>query len=132
MKNLLWILIIVLIGWGSTKFAAYYNEVKRKSEGPTPEEIAAKSRELPALSPQMESSLQQAKAGGAAAFKAWLDRYANSIQDPKRADIELDYVQMLARSDPAGARRLFATIRPRIPADSIIIDRVKKLEKIYQ
>ena len=132
MKNLLWILIIVLIGYGSTKFAAYYNEVQRKTQGPTPEEIAAKSREIPPLSPQLESSLQQAKAGGAATFKAWLDRYANSIQDPKRADVELDYVQMLARSDPAGAKRLFAIIRPRIPADSILIERVKKLEKVYQ
>ena len=132
MKNLLWILIIVLLGWGSMKFSAYYSEVKRKSEGPTPEEIAAKSRELPSLTPQLEASPQQAKAGGAAAFKAWLDRYGNAVQDPRKADIELDYVQMLARSDPAGAKRLFATVRARIPADSILIDRVKKLEKIYQ
>ena len=132
MKNLLWILIIVLIGWGSIRFAEYYNKVKRETDGPTPEEIAAKQQQMPALAPALEASLAQAKAGGAAALKAWMDRNLPSIQDPRRADIELDYVQILARSDPAGAKRLFATIKARVPSDSLVIERVKKLEKIYQ
>ena len=132
MKNLLWILIIVLLAWGSIKFAAYYNQVKRQSEGPTPEEIAAKAQQLPQLTPALETSLQQAKAGGAATLKAWLDRNGQFIQDPRKADIELDYVQILARSDPAGAKRIFAAIKARTPPDSLVIDRVKKLEKIYQ
>jgi len=132
MKNLLWVLIIVGLGWASLKFADYYKGVKRQSDGPTPEEIAAKQQEMPSLTPQLESSLQQAKASGNAEFKAWLDRFGPSIQDPRKADIELDYVQKLALSDPAGAKRLFATVKARISPDSIVYARVKKLEKIYQ
>lgn len=132
MKNLLWVLIIVGLGWASLKFAEYYKSVKRQSEGPTPEEIAAKQQQMPSLTPQLESSLQQAKASGTAEFKAWLDRHGPSIQDPRKADIELDYVQKLALSDPAGAKRLFAIIKARTPPDSIVYGRVKKLEKIYQ
>ena len=132
MNKLLWILLLVGLVWGVTKFAGYYNRVKKESERDSrTEEVAAVSA-LPQLSPAVEQSLQQASAGGAASLKAWLDRFGPSIPEPRRSAIELDYVQLLARSDPAGARRKFQEVRAKVAADSPIYDRIKKLEKTFQ
>jgi hypothetical protein len=100
------------------------------------EETAAKGASGPAdglagMPSNFEPSLQAAQAQGAQALKTWLGRYAQYIQDPKLAAIQLDYVVLLSRSDPAEAKRIFQAVKQRVPKDSPIYSRVKRLDATY-
>ena len=100
------------------------------------EEAAAKNAGGPAdgihgMPPHFEPSLQAAQAQGAPALKNWLERYAQHIQDPKLAAIQLDYVVLVSRSDPAEAKRIFRAVKQRVPKDSPVYDRVKRLDATY-
>ena len=48
-----------------------------------------------------------------------------------RASIELDYVVLLAQSNPEAARKAFAKVKSRITSGSPLYTRVKDLEKTY-
>ena len=78
-----------------------------------------------------EPSLQAAQAQGAQALKTWLERYASHIQDPKLAAIQLDYVVLLSRSDPAEAKRIFTAVKQRVPKNSPVYERLKRLDATY-
>jgi hypothetical protein len=100
------------------------------------EEAAAKGAYTPAdglegMPANFEPSLQAAQAQGAQALKMWLERYASHIQDPKLAAIQLDYVVLLSRSDPAEAKRIFRLVKQRVPKNSPIYERVKRLDATY-
>ena len=100
------------------------------------EEEAAKGIHRPAdglegMPAHFEPSLQAAQAQGAQALKAWLERYASHIQDPKLAAIQLDYIVLLSRSDPAEARRIFQAVKQRVPKSSPLYERVKRLDATY-
>jgi len=97
------------------------------------EEAAAKAANGPAdgiegMPSHFEPSLQAAQAQGAPALKVWLERYASYIQDPKLAAIQLDYVVLVSRSNPAEAKRIFQAVKQRVPKNSPVYDRVKRLD----
>src|SRR5438094_8134715 len=108
-------LIIVAVLYGGSNLFLYWDKVKNEKESIRKEEAAAVVTEnsLPGLPYGLEQSLQAAKRQGAASLKTWLKTYGNSVQDPRKAWIELDYCVMIARDDPAEARRVFATVRER-------------------
>ena len=93
MKNLLWILIIVLLAWGSIKFAAYYNQVKRQSEGPTPEEIGASFQAI--LTGEAEPAL-------IAAFLMGLRTRGETVEDIV-AGVRVMRANMVPANAPEGA-----------------------------
>jgi len=100
------------------------------------EEAAAKAVDLPAdglagMPKSFEPSLLAAQAQGAPALKHWLERYAQQIEDPKLAAIQLDYVVLLSRSDPAEAKRIFLAVKQRVPKNSPVYERVKRLDATY-
>jgi hypothetical protein len=64
-------------------------------------------------------------------MKEWLAANQSALRDPRRAAIELDYAQLLVRSDPAGARRIYQAVKARTAADSPVYDRVQKLGKLF-
>jgi hypothetical protein len=65
-------------------------------------------------------------------LRNWLKAYDRQIKDPRKAWIELDYCVLVAREDPAEARRVFASVKDRMPASSPVWPRIKQLEKTYQ
>ena len=136
MKALISIAIIAVVCFGGYKFWEYWTELRRKNEGPAARsEPAASPEQIPGLAPQLEASLQKAQAAGAPALKQWLDTYRRSpslLRDPRLASIELDYVLLLARDNPAAARRLFAEIKKRTPDNSPVAPRIKSLEPTFQ
>src|SRR5829696_6316984 len=97
------VLAAVIYFAGKSVFDQY--KVKQQKEkiaaagGPTPPADG-----LQGLPAQFESSLQAAQAQGAPALKTWLDRYRPYTRDPKLAAIELDYVVLVSRSNPAEAK----------------------------
>jgi hypothetical protein len=64
-------------------------------------------------------------------MREWLEEHQAALRDPRKAAIELDYAQLLVRSDPAGARRVYQLVRSRVPATSPVYDRVQKLAKLF-
>src|SRR5262245_50548981 len=125
MKALITLVLIVGIYLFGKSIFDQYRAKQQK------EEAAAKAAELPAdglagMPKSFEPSLQAAQAQGAPALKPWLERYAQQIQDPKLAAIQLDYVVLLSRSDPVEAKRIFQAVKQRVPKSSPIYERVKR------
>jgi ABC-type nitrate/sulfonate/bicarbonate transport system substrate-binding protein len=46
--------------------------------------------------------------------------------------IQLDYAQMLVRANPAEARRLYAAVKARTPANSPLASRLKQLSRTFE
>jgi hypothetical protein len=65
-------------------------------------------------------------------LKLWLDQYGRLVADPRLADIELDYVVMVARQNPAEAKRVFARVRQRVDEYSPVYPRLERLAKTYE
>ena len=127
-------LIIVAVLYGGWNLFLYWDKVKNEKESIRKEEAAAVVTEnsLPGLPYGLEQSLQAAKRQGAASLKNWLKTYGRSIQDPRKAWIELNYCVLISRADPAEARRIFAEVKNRTPESSPVWPRIKQLEKTYE
>ena len=133
MSKLIGILIIVAGFWGFFKILGVYNKTKLETDGPPKvQQVATPADALPPLSPAMEASLAQAKAGGADAMKDWLTANQPYLRDPRKAAIELDYARLLVRSDPAGAKRIYLAVKARTAADSPVYEQVKSLGRLFE
>lgn len=104
-------------------------QAKQKKEHAAEQGIPADG--LTGLPANFEPSLATAEAQGPAALKVWLARYSSYIQDPKLAAIQLDYVVMVGRTDPAEAKRVFHAVKARIPKTSPVYPRVQKLDSTF-
>src|SRR4051812_22864476 len=101
-----------------SKQAAEDRAAGRGAPAPPPTGDAA----LPGLPDKFAPSLEAAQKQGAPALKAWLDRYAQYVQDPRLAAIQLDYVVLASRDNPREAKKLFEEVKARIPANSPLAD----------
>jgi hypothetical protein len=108
--------------------------VKNEEETKQRQEAAAMvvGDQLPGLPFHLEASLQAARKQGAAGLRSWLKTYGQSVEDPRKAWIELDFCVAVAREDPAEARRVFAAVKERLPPSSPVWPRLKQLEKTYE
>ena len=92
-------------------------------------EHAQSLQNLPGLPYELLPSLQAAQRQGPKAMRAWLKAYGASVQDPRKAWIELDYCGLIFRDDPNEARRVFADVKKRTPPSSPVWPRVQELRK---
>jgi hypothetical protein len=129
-KPFIAIFIVIGIAFGGWKIWEYWKTKETAEMRLNNPEV--RPRELPGMPSPLEASLAKAKEGGAKTMKAWLDAYAKSVADPRLASIQLDYVLLVAREDPVEARRVFADVKKRTPANSPVYPRVKQLEPTYQ
>ena len=129
------ILIIAAVLYGGWQLFLYYDRVKSEDEEAQKKAAAAENispQNLPGMPYQLESSLEAAQKQGAAGLRNWLKAYGSSIQDPRKAWIQLDYCVDVSREDPAEARRVFAEVKSRTPDSSPVWKRIKRLEKTYE
>jgi len=133
MRFLLGLLIILSLAWGGWKLYDYWGNFKEKQpeQAPTVASQEAFGESLPGMLPKLEPVLQQARTRGATGLHDFLVMYGNTVSDPRRAWIELDYVVLLSESSPGEARRQFAKVKGRVTPDSPVYKRVKQLEKTY-
>ena len=120
--------------FGGWNLFLYWEKVKNEEET-NRKEVAASAvvpETLPGMAPGLEKSLQVARDQGTAAMTTWLKNYGHTLQDPRKAWIELDYCLLLSRENPAEARKLFANVKQRTPATSPVYPRIKQLEKTYE
>ena len=128
MKLLITLVILLAIYFLVKGITGEYKEKQAKEQAA---EAGVPADGLTGLPPQFEPSLQQAEAAGPAALKAWLTRYSSYVEDPKLAAIQLDYVGMIGRSDPAEAKRIFKAVKARTPKTSLIYPRIQKLDATF-
>ena len=113
---------------------SYWEKVKSGEEAQQKQDAAAIVTEdrLPGLPYNLETSLQTARKRGAAGLRNWLKAYGPSVEDPRKAWIELDFCVAVAREDPAEARRVFAAVKERLGPSSPVWPRMKTIEKTYE
>lgn len=127
MKALITLLLIVGVYWIGKSISTEY-KARQAKENPAQTTTANPIEGLP---DQFEASLQEAQSQGAPALKAWLQRYRTYVRDPRLAAIELDYVVLVSRTNPAEAKKFFQAVKRRTPKTSPVYDRVKRLESTY-
>jgi hypothetical protein len=134
MTKLISALIIVAVLYAGWHLFLYWEQVKNEEESAKKQEVAARvnPEQLPGLAYNLQPALQAAQQQGAPALRNWLKTYDKMVQDPRRAWIELDFCVMVAREDPAEARRIFASVKQRTPPSSPVWPRIKQLEKSYE
>jgi len=134
MTKIITVLIIVIVLYGGYSLFLYWEKVKNEEDTKEKQEAAAMvlGDQLPGVPYDLEQSLQSAEKQGAAGLKAWLKVNGQSIEDPRKAWIELDYCVAVAREDPSEARRVFAEVKERTPPSSPVWPRLKQLEKTYE
>ena len=87
---------------------------------------------LPLLAPPLEASLANATHAGPQALRQWLNQNGAWVPEPRLSAIQLDYAQMLVRSNPAEARRIYAAVKARTPANSPLALRLKQLSRTFE
>jgi hypothetical protein len=131
MKALITLAIVAVLYLAGKSIYQQARVKQAKEEAAAKGEPSGPADGLQGMPPQFEASLQTAMAQGAPALKTWLDRYRPYLRDPKLAAIELDYVVLVSRSNPAEAQRAFKAIKARVPPSSPVYDRVKRLDPTY-
>ena len=131
MTKLIAILVILLVIWGGWKLFEYWESVNAKDT-----KAAAVAKVVPEQlegmpSAALEPSLAAATLEGASGLKNWLNRYGSSVKDPRLGWIQLDYVVLITKDNPAEAKKIFAQVKSRIKPGNPVYDRIKKLEKTY-
>jgi hypothetical protein len=134
MTKLIAAVLIVAALYGGWEFFLYWEKVKNDEEIKQKQDAAAMTNgdQLPGLPYQLEASLQNARKQGAAGLRSWLKTNSRSVEDPRKAWLELDFCVAVAREDPAEARRVFAAVKERIGPSSPVWQRMKQLEKTYE
>ena len=125
------IIVVLYIGW---EIFLYWDKVSHEEETKQKQNAAAMviGEQLPGMSYKLEDSLRAAQKQGATGLKNWLKTYSQSVEDPRKAWIELDYCVAVAREDPSEARRVFAQVKERTAPSSPVWPRMKQLEKAYE
>jgi hypothetical protein len=138
MTKLIAALIIVVVLYAGWHLFLYWEQVKNEEENTKKQAAAARvvGDQLPGLPYNLDASLraaqQAAQTQGAPALRNWLKAFDKQVEDPRKAWIELDYCVLVAKEDPAEARRVFAEVKKRVPPSSPVWPRIKQLEKSYE
>jgi hypothetical protein len=127
-------LIIIGVLYGGWQLFLYWEKVKNEEETQQRQTAAAMALgdQLPGLPYKLETSLQAARKQGANGLRNWLKINGQSVEDPRKAWIELDFCVAVAREDPAEAKRVFASVKERIGPASPVYSRMKQLEPAYE
>lgn len=133
MKVLMVILLVLVAALGISQVVKVYQRSEAASSGRDKPVAAPQSiAEMYPLPPALEASLQAARAGGAQGMREWIGAHGGAVQDPRRADVELDFARLLVPGDPAGARRLYQSVKARTPPDSPVAPKVKELSRLFE
>ncbi|MGP8198984.1 MAG: hypothetical protein ACLQU4_05710 [Limisphaerales bacterium] len=133
MRFLVGLVIVIGLSLGAYQLYEYWGNFKEKEPtAAAPVQPEVSGDELPGMVPRLQPVLDAARKRGALGLRDFLAMYGNTINDPRRAWIELDYVVLLAQSSPGEARREFAKVKSRVPPGSPVYNRVKQLEKTYE
>ncbi len=136
MKFVLLFLLVATVGFGVYRISLIYRSIpsdaqsrEHARETATP---VVGDEPLPGLSPPLEASLANATQAGPQALRQWLNQNGAWVPEPRLSAIQLDYAQMLVRTNPAEARRVYAAVKARTPANSPLASRLKQLSRTFE
>jgi hypothetical protein len=133
MTKLIATLVIIAVLYVGYQLFLYWDKVSHEQELAKKEATTEITPDrLEGMPWQLQSSLDAARKHGATGLREWLQVYGGQLRDPHKAWLELDYCVMIARDNPAEARRIFADVKKRTPQSSPIMPRIKKLEDAYK
>jgi hypothetical protein len=132
MKFVIAVVIIVGLSLGVRQLYQYWGTFREKAPAVVAAPAEVPEEQLPGLPDSLQPALEEARQHGAAGLRSFLEAHGKSIQDPRRASIELDYVLLATQSNPGEARRVFGKVKERLTPESPVYDRMKKLEKTYE
>ncbi len=134
MTKLIAALMVLAVLYGGWRLFFYWEKVKNEQETQQKQAVssAIDPEGLSGLPQYLQPALKAAEAQGAPGLRTFLKNYGRSLQDPRKAWIELDLCLLIAREDPAEAKRMFAQVKARTPETSPIWPRIKKLEKAFE
>jgi hypothetical protein len=131
MKFIIGAVIVIGLAVGGWNFYHYYQKFEDKTDSQPAVAAPPSGDSLPGMPQTLEPTLEAARQRGAKGLHDFLTVYGRNISDPRLASIELDYVLLVAQSDPAEARKVFARVKKRTTSDSPVYPRVQQLEKTY-
>jgi len=132
MTKIIAAVIIAAVLYGGWELFFYWERVKNEKEDQKKHSVmVVQPDSLAGLPPELDNALRAAQNQGADGLKNFLKAYGNRLQDPRKAWIELDYCQMIARENTAEAKHVFAEVKQRTPHNSPVWPRIQQLEKTY-
>ena len=132
MKFVIAVIIIVGLSLGAWQIHHYWGTSQESAPPPAAPAPEVNGDELPGLPARLEPVLEAARQRGATGLHDFLRNNGKMVEDPRLAWIQLDYVLLVAPSDPAEARKVFAKVKERLSPDSPVYPRMKQLEKTYE
>jgi hypothetical protein len=134
MKAVIWIAVIICVFLGIYKLWEYWDTMdkQRALELQRASQVFNGDR-LPGMaSYQLEGALAEAKTAGPAGVKNFIQKYRKSIQDPRLGWIELEYALSIATQDAVEAKKIYLSVKERIPPDSPLYKKIKEMEKAFE
>jgi hypothetical protein len=135
MTKLISLLIVLVVLYSGWRFFLYWERVRDDAAAARNQAVATRNLEpsmLPGLPTDLTTPLQAAEKAGAPGLAAFLKQHGNSITDPRKAWIELDYAVALSGHNPAEARRVFAAVKQRTPETSPVWPRIQQMSRTYE
>lgn len=132
MKFVLLFLLVATVGFGVYRISLIYRSIPTDEQARGNATPMVVDESLPSLSPPLEASLANATQAGPQAIRQWLNQNGAWVPEPRLSAIQLDYAQMLVRSNPAEARRVYAAVKARTPANSPLTLRLKQLSRTFE
>ena len=133
-KVIIIIAVVAIVGLGAWQLFDYWQKVDAEKENAQKQAASSQVNPdaLPGLPMGWDTALRNAEQGGPTTLGNWLKTYGASVQDPRKAWVQLDYVLMITRDNPQEAKRIFNEVKDRTPPSSPVWPRVHDLEKSYQ
>ena len=133
MTKAIWILIALVVGYVGFLLVKQWNQtqIDRAKETKNTTAAIVNGDSLPGMPYQLEQSFRAAREQGARAFQAWFKTNEKSLSDPRKAWIELELCIAMTRESPAEAKKIFASVKSRVPPSSPVWNKVKELEKTF-
>jgi len=134
MTKAIWVLIFLVVGYIGYLLFLQWDKARLEHEtGKRAEDAAVVVGEsLAGMPAHLEHGLTAAKERGATAFQTWFKANERMLADPRKAWIELELCVAMTRQNPAEAKRIFASVKSRVPPSSPVWSRVKELEKTFE
>ena len=135
MKFLISVVIVVGLSLGVWQIHQFWVKTQGPVQtvpGAPSAPVIASGDQLPGLPPKLQPVLEAAQQRGAAGLRDFLAANGKNVADPRLAWIQLDYVLVVAQSDPAEARKVFAQVKQRLTPASPVYTRMQQLEKTYE
>jgi hypothetical protein len=134
MTKLIGVLIVALVCWGGYELFELWDRYDTAKDIKAQEDSRPQittGDQVGRMTPELEKTLEIATKRGAVGIKDWLNAYGTKVEDPRKAWIQLDYVVLLSRDNPAEAKKVFDEVKARTPENSPVYPRIQKLEQNY-